>query len=141
MHDCCDGKTRIIVLIIITKKRIMSTPTKTSIMSTPNKKVTKTTTTMQVSSAMPGEQPGDAIIETIRHAVNKTAHHYVDTPESNNVYHVDDGYLVGNILCGCFLQYYAYDIHLGTPAWSLHYRVYRPVSWLVGWSDWSDQDE
>jgi hypothetical protein len=36
-------------------------------MSTPNKKVTKTTTIMQVSSAMPGEQPGDAIIETIRH--------------------------------------------------------------------------
>jgi hypothetical protein len=67
MHACYDGRTRIIVLIIVTKKSIMSTPTKTSIMSTPNKKVTKTTTIMQVSSAMPGEQPGDAIIETIRH--------------------------------------------------------------------------
>ena len=48
-------------------------------------------------------------------AVNKTGHHYVVTEESNNVYHIDDGDLVGNILCGCFLQHYAYDIHLGTP--------------------------
>lgn len=49
---------------------------------------------------LPTEQPHGAIIKTIRRAENKKGHHYVVTQESNNVCHINDDDLVGNILCG-----------------------------------------
>lgn len=82
---------------------------------------TKTTTTTTIikksASAQAQEQPrGDeATIETIRRAVNTSGHHYIVTQDTANVFHIQDGDLTSNILCGCFMQYYAYDIHLGTP--------------------------
>lgn len=63
----------------------------------------------------PPEQPRKATLDTIQRVVNQKGHTYRVSQESPNVYHIEEGDLASNILCGCFMQYYAYDIHLGTP--------------------------
>lgn len=86
----------------------------------PQKMSQQTTTSHQISPQVtrPTQTAADAtradaMGNLILRAVNDENHHYqLTTLGAPNQYHIEFGDLCSNILCGCFLQYYAFDIIL-----------------------------
>ena len=75
--------------------------------------------TAAAAAAVPNNNPAvEELRAAISHAVNGGGRNYrvsaVD-PSGGSVYHIVDGELCLNILCGCFAQYYEFEIRVVNP--------------------------